>query len=159
MKKFGLIVTVILFTLLSACANLGPTETADVAELAFEPKLTMYESGTMHFTLGIANQGEAEQPMVRDVNIRAVVTNAQGKIRNQMTIVDLSPIAAGETSLPLTYEAVYEPGQYVLSISGEGIYSLSLNFEIREVDDVLKLAAHPRYIDPHTGFTVDEPGL
>lgn len=158
MTKNLLLIALGLLILLSGCAQLTATPTGATPELSFEPKLSMYEAGKVHFEFGIANEAGSDQPMVDDVNIRAVVTNEEGEIRNQMTIVDLSPISAGETAFPLIYEAVYDPGQYEMSISGEGIPSLSLNFEIREEDNVLKLAAHPDYIDPHTGFTIDEPG-
>lgn len=159
MKKIGLSLIIWLVIVLSACSEVTPSTTPEMAELAFEPKLTMFESGKVHFELGIANTSGPDQPMVDDVNIRAVVTNQEGVIRNQMTIVDLPPIPSGEAKSPLTYEAMYDEGQYVMSITGEGIPSLSFPFEIREEDGLLKLAAHPEYIDPHTGFTIDEPDL
>jgi hypothetical protein len=159
MNKRQWILLIGLVFLLSACADMTPTPTDEMAEIAFEPKLTMFESGRVSFKLGIANTSGPDQPMVDDVNIRAVVTNEEGGIRNQMTIVDLPSIPAGETKSPLTYEAVYEPGQYVMSITGEGIPSLSFSFEVREEDGILKLAAHPQFIDPHTGFTIDDSDL
>jgi len=119
----------------------------------------MFESGKVQFDLGIANPSGSNQPMVDDVNIQAVVTNQEGNIRNQMTIVDLPSIPAGEAKYPLTYEAIYDPGQYEMSITGEGIPTLTFPFEIREEDGILKLAAHPQYIDPHTGFTIDDLDL
>lgn len=159
MKKIGLILIIGLVFVLSACAEMTPSPTAEMAELAFEPKLTMYESGRVVFKLGIANTAGPDQPMVDDVNIRAVVTNEEGIIRNQMSIVDLPSIPTGEVKSPLTYEATYDPGQYVMSITGEGIPSLSFPFEVREVDGLVKLAAHSQYIDPHTGFTIDDSDL
>jgi len=159
MKKSGLILIIGLVFALSACAEMTPSPTDEMAELAFEPKLTMFEAGKVHFELGISNVSGPDQPMVEDVNIRAVVTNEEGAIRNQMTIVDLPQIPAGEGKFPMTYEAVYDPGQYAMSITGEGIPSLSFSFEVREEDGILKLAAHAKYIDPHTGFTIDDPDL
>ena len=159
MKKSRLVLIIGLVFILSACAEMTPSPKAEVAELAFAPKLTMFESGKVHFELGIENTSGPDQPMVDDVNIRAVVTNEEGVIRNQMTIVDLPSIPAGEAKFPLTYEAMYEEGQYVMSITGEGIPSLSFPFEIRKEDGLLKLAAHPKYIDPHTGFTIDDSDL
>lgn len=159
MKKSRWMILIGLIFVLSACAEMTPIPTAETVELAFEPKLTMYESGRVVFKLGIANTAGPDQPMVDDVNIRAVVTNQEGVIRNQMSIVDLPSIPAGEVKSPLTYEATYDPGQYEMSITGEGIPSLSFPFEVREVDGLVKLAAHAQYIDPHTGFTIDDPDL
>ena len=159
MKKVGLFLMIGIFFMLSACAEMTASPTAEMAELAFDPTLTMFESGKIHFELGIANMAGPDQPMVDDVDIQAVVTNEDGDIRNRMTIVDLPSIPAGESKSPLTYEAVYEPGKYVMSITGEGIPSLAFPFEVREVDGLLKLAAHPDYIDPHTGFTIDDRDL
>lgn len=98
-------------------------------------------------------------PGKKEVNIRAVVTNEEGKIRNQMTILDLGDIPAQDSAYPLLYDAVYEPGTYVMSLTGEGIPSLALKFEIRKQHRVRKLAAPPEFIDPHTGFTIDDPNL
>ena len=159
MKKRSLILVIGLIFVLSACAEMTPSPTAEMAEITFDPKLTMFEAGKVHFELGIANASGPDQPMVEDVNIRAVVTNEAGVIRNQMTIVDLPSIPSGESKFPLTYEAMYDEGQYVMSITGEGIPSLSFPFEIREEGGLLKLAAHPNFIDPHTGFTIDDPDL
>jgi len=158
MKKSWIFIIGLMF-LVSACGEMTPTPTNQMVELAFEPRLTMFESGKVQFDLGIANPSGSNQPMVDDVNIQAVVTNQEGNIRNQMTIVDLPSIPAGEAKYPLTYEAIYDPGQYEMSITGEGIPTLTFSFEIREEDGILKLAAHPLYIDPHTGFTIDDLDL
>lgn len=60
-----------------------------------------------------------------------IVTNKEGKIRNQMTIVEIQEIDTDEVIYPLVYEAVYETGGYTLSMTGNGIESLSVDFEIR----------------------------
>ncbi len=159
LAKRGFISGIVLLLMLSACADMTSSPTVEMPELTFEPKLTMYESGRVHFDLGVANISGPDQPMVEDVIIRVVVTDEKGAIRNQMTIENLPQIPAGEAKFPLTYEAIYAPGQYVISITGEDIPSLSFSFEIRDVDGFLKLAAHPDYIDPHTGFTIDDRDL
>jgi len=46
-----------------------------------------------------------------------------------------------------------------MSITGEGMPPLSVPFEIREIEGLIKLAAPPGYIDPHTEFTLTEPNL
>jgi len=155
MKYRPLLLIIGFLVFLAACAQVTPSPTAEMPDLAFAPKLSMYEAGKVHFELGIANEAGPEQPMVEDANIRAVITDSDGKIRNQMSIVDMPHIPAGETVFPLTYEAVYDPGDYIMSLTGKGVASLSLNFEIREVDGLSRLAAHPKYIDPHTEFTID----
>ncbi|MDY6866755.1 MAG: hypothetical protein SVT56_02455, partial [Chloroflexota bacterium] len=79
--------------------------------------------------------------------------------RNQMTILDLGPILAQDSAYPLLYDAVYDPGTYVMSLTGKDIPSLSLTFEIRDENDIRKLAAPPEFIDPHTGFTISDSDL
>jgi hypothetical protein len=128
-------------------------------ELRFTPRITMFEEGKVQFELGIVNQADRDQPMVEDVNIQATITDEDGKIRNQMRMVDVGPIQAGGTVFPLTYEAVYDPGRYVVSLTGEVLPSLSFPFEIREEDGIRKLAAPPEFIHPHTEFTLDAPEL
>lgn len=76
--------------------------------------------------------------MVEGANILAVITDEDGQIRNQMTIVDRPKISSGETVFPLTYDAIYDPGSYTISISGEGVPPLSVPFEIREIEGFLK---------------------
>lgn len=87
------------------------------------------------------------------------MTNEAGKIRNQMTIVDLGAVPVGESVHLLLYEAVYDPERYVMSLTGEDIPSLSVTFKIREQDGIRKLAAPPEFIDPHTEFTISDPDL
>jgi len=139
--------------------GLEPTRTAEAPSLRFVPTLTMYEEGKVYFEIGVANEAGSEQPPINDVNIRAVVTNEAGKIRSQITIVDLGAIPAEESLHPLLYEAVYDPGRCVMSLTGENIPSLSVTFEIREQDGIRKLAASPEFIDPHTEFTISDPDL
>lgn len=136
-KIFLLIILGVLFVL-PACAQMTPSPTDEIAELTFEPKLTMFESGKVHFELGIANTSGKEQAMVEGANILAVITDEDGQIRNQMTIVDRPKISSGETVFPLTYDAIYDPGSYTISISGEGVPPLSVPFEIREIEGFLK---------------------
>jgi len=151
----------LIFTLiiLAACAPVEGTPEAPEPELSFTPKLTMFEEGKVHFELGIANEAERDQPMIEDVNIQATITDEAGKIRNQLRIVDIGPISQGESEFPLTYEAVYDPGRYVVSLTGEVLPSMTFPIEIREEDGIRKLAAPPEVIDPHTEFTIDAPEL
>jgi len=157
-KKFGPWLLLVFF-FLTACAPSELTPTPVSPELRFVPRMTMFEEGKVHFELGIANEAEHEQPMLEDVNVQATITDESGKIRNQMRIVDIGPIPPNESEFPLTYEAVYDPGRYVVSLTGEVLPSLAFSFEIREEDDIRKLAAPPEFIDPHTEFTVDAPEL
>lgn len=153
-KKFArwLLLSFLFFT---ACApkEASPTETE--SELRFVPHVTMFEEGKVHFELGIANEASHDQPLLEDVNIQATITDEAGKIRNQMGIVDIGPISADASEFPLTYEAVYDPGKYVVSLTGEVLPSLNFPIEIREKDGVRKLAAPPEFINPHTEFTID----
>jgi hypothetical protein len=159
MKKTFLSTILGLLLILSACSQKTPEPNVETSAFKFEPKLTMYEAGKVVFKLGITNTSSADQTKGEDADIRAVVTDEDGEIRNQMTIVDRPEISAGETVFPLTYEAIYEPGSYTMSITGEDLPQLSVSFEIREIDGELNLAAHPGYIDPHTGFTIDDSDL
>ena len=136
-----------------------PEPGAETSALKFEPKLTMYEAGKVVFKLGIRNTSSFDKAMGEGADIHAVVTDEDGQIRNQMTIVDRPKISSGETAFPLTYEAIYDPGSYTMSISGEGVPAFSVPFEIRKIEGLLKLAAPPGYIDPHTEFTLTEPNL
>ena len=156
--KFLLLMTI--FIILSACAPTTPTTstTTEIAPLLnFAPKMTMFEEGKVQFEFGIANNSNRQRDAIEDANIRLIVTNKEGKIRNQMTIVDIQAIEADETIIPLIYEAVYDIGAYNLSMTGQGIESLSVEFEIRDIGGVRKLAASGRYIDPFTEFTVSIP--
>ncbi len=160
MRKINrILLAAVALLVLSACAELEATPTEQIPNLRFVPMLTMYEEGKVHFEIGIVNEANQAFSGAEDVNIRAIVTNEEGKIRNQMTILDLGPIPAQDSAYPLLYEAVYDPGKYVMSLTGENIPSLSLAFEIREEDGIRKLVAHPDYIDPHTGFTISDPDL
>ncbi|HEY9121811.1 MAG TPA: hypothetical protein VIM80_02335 [Brevefilum sp.] len=159
MKKTFIFPILVLTLVLSACSQKTPEPGVETSAFMFEPKLTMYEPGKVVFKLGITNTSNADQTKGEDADIAAVVTNEDGEIRNQMTIVDRPEISAGETVFPLTYEAIYDPGSYTLSITGESVPPLSVSFEIREIDGELKLAAHPGFIDPHTGFTIDDLDL
>lgn len=153
MRKIRMLLLLSAVFILSACAGTETTPTLEVPALQFVPKITMFEEGKVHFELGIANEANREQPMIENANVRAVVTDRAGKIRNQMTIYDLGPISANETVFPTVYEAVYDPGRYTISLTGEDIPSLSFNFTIREDDDVRTLVAPAEYIDPFTEFT------
>lgn len=144
--------------LLSACAGAGTSPTLEMPALQFEPKITMFEEGKVHFELGIVNQANREQPMVEDANVRAVVTDRAGKIRNQMIVFDLGPIPANETVFPAVFEAVYDPGRYTISLTGEDIPSMSFAFTIREENDVRTLEAPAEFIDPFTEFTSSDVG-
>lgn len=159
MKKTFLFAILVLLLVLSACSQKTPEPGVETSAFEFEPKLTMHEPGKVVFKLGITNTSNADQTKGEDADIRAVVTDEDGEIRNQMTIVDRPEISAGETVFPLTYEAIYDMGSYTMSITGEGVQPLSVSFEIREIDGTLNLAAHPGYIDPHTGFTIDDSDL
>jgi len=153
MKKIGKILLLSMVFLLAACAGAETSPTLETPALQFEPKITMFEEGKVHFELGITNEANREQPMIEDANIRAVVTDRAGKIRNQMTLFDLGPISANETVFPTVYEAVYDPGRYTISLTGEDVPSLSFNFTIREEDDVRTLIAPSKFINPFTEFT------
>lgn len=144
--------------LLSACAGAETSPTLEMPALQFEPKITMFEEGKVHFELGIANQANSEQPTIEDASVRVVVTDRAGKIRNQMTIFHLGPIPANETVFPADYEAVYDPGRYTISLTGEDIPSLSFEFTIRENNDVRTLVAPAEFIDPFTEFTSSDVG-
>ena len=114
----------------------------------------MFEEGKVQIELGVVNISNRRSPAIKDANLRLIVTNKEGKIRNQMTIVEIQEIDADEAVFPLVYEAVYETGAYTLSMTGKGIQSLSIDFEIRDIGGVRKLAAPSRFIDPFTEFTV-----
>jgi hypothetical protein len=159
MKFKRLILIFGLMLLLSACTGWTPATPSEQPDLSFEPKLSMFESGKVQFTLGIANETEQDSDTIAEGNIRAIITDESGEIRNQMTIVDVPAIPGEDTVYPLIYEAVYDPGKYMMSLSGKGITSTALNFEIREVEGVIKLAAQPGYIDPNTEFTLIDPDL
>jgi len=159
MKRIKFLMFISILMLLSACAGLEASPTMQAPVLKFIPKMTMVEEGQVHFELGVINDANHEQLGIQGVDIRAVVTNEEGKIRNQMTIVDLGPIPEDTSVYPMTYDAMYDPGKYEMTLTGEYLPSLTLAFEVREEDGILKLAASHEYIDPHTGFTVTDPDL
>jgi hypothetical protein len=159
MKETFLFTILGLLLVLSACFQKTPEPGAETLALEFEPKLTMYEAGKVVFKLGIRNTSPIDQAMGEGADIAAVVTDEEGEIRNQMTIVDRPKISAGETIYPFTSEASCDPGSYTMSITEEGVAPLSVPFEIREIDGKLKLAAPPGLIDPHIDFPVTEPDL
>lgn len=159
MKRIKILLIIAVLILLSACAELQPSPTAQTPALKFSPKLTMHEEGKVHFELGVMNEANQEQPSIKDINIRVVITNEDGMIRNQMAIVDLGPIPENTVVYPMNYDAFYNSGNYMMTLTGENIPSLSLPFEIREDDGIRKLAASYQYIDPHTGFTITDPDL
>jgi hypothetical protein len=160
MKHLKIFLLMTIFVVLSACApttQTTPTTTEIAPILNFAPKMTMFEEGKVQFELGIVNLSNRTREAIKDANIRMIVTNQEGKIRNQMTIVEIQAIEADETITPLIYEAVYDVGAYTLSMTGQGIESLSVDFEIRDIGGVRKLAAPGRYVDPFTEFTVSIP--
>ena len=154
MKQFRIIIIAIVLVFLSACeaGTQEPTETSPA--LNFSPKISMFEEGKVQIELGISNTSNRVSPAIEDANIRMIVTNKEGKIRNQMTIVEIQEIDADEVIYPLVYEAVYEMGAYTLSMTGNGIESLSIDIEIRKIGGIRKLAAPSRYIEPFTEFTI-----
>lgn len=143
----------------SACAEVQPSPTVEAPSLRFEPRITMFEEGKVHFEMGIANQRNSDQAAIDNADIRMVVTNQAGKIRNEMTIVHLGSISGNETITPLEYDGVYEPGRYVASLTSKVVPTLNLNFEIREENDVRILVAPVEFVDPHTEFTETGPDL
>lgn len=88
MKETFLFTILVLLLVLSACSQKTPELGAETLALEFEPKLTMYEAGKVVFKLGIRNTSPIDQAMGEGADIAAVVTDEEGKIRNQMTIVD-----------------------------------------------------------------------
>ncbi len=157
MKRQNFLLITIILAFLSACAPSAPTATETIPLLNFAPKMTMFEEGKVQFELGIVNTSNRTHNAIEEANIRMIVTNKEGKIRNQMTIVEIQEIEVDETIYPLVYEAVYETGSYTLSMTGNGIESLSIDFEIRDIGGIRKLAAPSRFIDPFTEFTVSIP--
>lgn len=155
MKKLT-ILSVLAVILLSACSS---TNQSNASELKFAPKLTMYEAGVVHFELGLMNESSREFTGKKDINIQVTVTDDNGKIRNQMQIHDLPIIAANGEIYPLNSDAEYDAGQYTATLTGEGIPSLSVPFEIRVNSGQLSLVAPPDFIDPHTEFTSIDPNL
>ena len=149
MKKM-MILLIAVAAILPACAT---SQNTQAPELRFVPKITMYEAGVVHFELGISNESDQEFSGMSDINLRIVVTDADGKIRNQMQILDLGRIPAKEVVYPLSYDAEYDFGQYKASLSGEGIPSLSVPFEIGLNDGLKMLAAPSEFINPFTDFT------
>jgi len=121
--------------------------------------MTMLEAGKVHFELGVHNRANREQPAPDDVNIRAVITDQDGSVRNQLLIIDLGLIEADETVYPLTYDSVYSKGQYEMTLTAESIPKRVVYFEIREEGGVNMLAAPPDVIDSHTEFTIDDLDL
>lgn len=156
MKRQMNLLLVSFVLMLSACVNVSPSTTEELPSLAFEPRMTMFEAGKVHFELGVHNRANRSQPALDDVNIRAVITDQDGDVRNQLSIIDLGPIEADKTVYPLTYEAVYTKGIYEMTLTAEGIPTRVINFEIREEEGVSMLAAAPDMIDPHTEFTIDD---
>ena len=154
MKQFKILLMTIILIFLSACEVSTQTPTTTTPVLNFSPKMTMFEEGKIQIELGVVNISNRRSPAIKNANLRLIVTNEEGKIRNQMTIVEIQEIDADEAVYPLVYEAVYETGAYTLSMTGNGIESLSIDFEIRDIGGVRKLAAPSRFIDPFTEFTV-----
>lgn len=144
---------------LMACTPTDPAPSVSEPDLRFVPQVTMFEEGKVQFDLGIANEASRDQPMIEDANIQVTITDEAGQIRNQMKVVDIGPISGDMSTFPLTYEAVYDPGRYVVSLTGEGLPSLTFPFEIREANGVRKLAAPPEFINPFTEFTLTATDL
>lgn len=155
MKKLTAL-SILAIIVLSACGSLNETNSA---QLKFAPKLTMYEAGVVHFEVGVMNESTGKFAGKKDVNIQVIVTDDNGKVRNQMQIHDLPTIAANDGIILVTNDAEYETGQYTATLTGEGIPSLELPFEIRGEAGQISLAAPPDFIDPHTDFTSIDPGL
>lgn len=155
MKKMYLIFVVAILAL-SACSSPPQSQTPNPIALRFAPKLSMFEEGTVHFEVGVANDSQEDFTGMKEANVQVVVTSESGEIRNQMWIGELSTIPGREAVYPLIYEAVYEIGLYVATFSGEDIPTLSVPFEIRDENGTIMLAASPEFIDPYTEFTLTE---
>ncbi len=157
-----LIKHMLFFTVLisiTGCGLLDSVNETEVPALRFDPKLTMYDAGVVTFNVGVANESGVDAPPLNQADIDVVVTDEAGEVRNQMYLADLTSIPAGESVHPLIYEASYKSGFYTMSITGETLPDLTLNFRIEAVDGVPKLVAHPDWIDPYTAFTVTDPDL
>ena len=160
MKRMTVLLLLIFsVVLLAACEQIEPTPTEQTPDLAFSPNISMFEEGKVYLEIGITNEAMQSQDAVEDVQIRAVVTDERGKIRNSMILSNLPEIASQETVYPISLEAEYDPGLYVVSISGDIIPSLTFQFEVREEDDIRKVAAHSDFINPFTEFTISAPEL
>lgn len=143
----------------AACVPAAEPSKVIDPDLRFAPRITMFEKGKVQFELGISNEPGGDQPRIDDGNIQVTITEEKGKIRNQMQVVDVGLIQENHTEFSLTFEAAYDPGRYVVSLTGEVLPSLSFPFEIREEDGIRKLAAAPKSIQPHTEFTLDASDL
>lgn len=155
MKKLT-ILSFLAVILLSACSS---TNQSTVSELKFVPKLTMYEAGVVHFEVGIMNESSGDFTGKKDVNIQVIVTDDNGKIYNQVQIHDLPMIAANGEIYPFNSDVEYDAGQYTATLTGEGIPSLAVPFEIRIEAGLRSLAAPPDFIDPGTEFTSIDPDM
>lgn len=155
MKPLKILLITFILILLSACDGSPQTPTTITPALNFSPKLSMFEEGKVQIELGIINISNRRQSAIEDASIRMIVTTKEGKIHNQMTIQEIQAIDADEAIYPLIFEAVYEMGTYTLSMTGNGIESLSIDIEIRDIGGVRKLAAPSRFINPFTEFTID----
>jgi len=160
MKTFRVLILIAFLVILTGCAELesAATPTEELPALVFSPKITMYEAGKIHLEIGIANQADREQPLVENISIRAVITNDAGQLQDQVDLIDLGPIQANETAIPLIFEGLYTEGNYVISLTGNDIPSLSLPFEIVARGGLNRLSAPSEYIDPATEFTIEAPG-
>jgi hypothetical protein len=150
---------VLILSAITGCGLFQPEGSTDSAELRFDPKLTMFEAGVVTFRVGAVNEADVDAAPLEQADIEVVVTDAEGEIRNQMYLVGLPAIPAGESVHPLEYEASYEPGVYTVSFEGEGLPDLTLTFRIEEESGMRKLAAHPDWIDPYTEFVITDPDL
>jgi hypothetical protein len=160
MKTIRVLLLAMFLMVMTGCAELEPaaTPTEELPALVFSPKITMYEAGKIHLEIGIANQSGKEQVMIEDISIRAVITDEAGQLQNQLDLVDLGPIQANETAIPLIFEGLYIEGNYVISLTGKDIASFSLPFEIVVRGGLDRLSAPSEYIDPATEFTIEAPG-
>ncbi len=89
--------------------------------------------GEVVFEIGIHNEGDA-QPENENFSGHWEVVTADGDLRAEGDLLHMGPLPAGGDLLPLRWEGVLDPGEYIMRWGAPGYGSTVIEFEVIDRD-------------------------
>lgn len=113
------------------CTIQGPDrEPFSADRVAPAAQVTLGEGETIDIAMGFVNQSNQRIPQQDDFAGQWVLVNGEGEVRARGRVFTAGPLEADETSFPLVWSGVLEPGTYTLRWGSPAIGTLITEFTV-----------------------------